>query len=298
MLSLTPERLTASLELAESINAANSVEIRGQSQVQDVFRYFANPNKSGVDSRIWKKYSELSTMEMRGTGDTGLKRRQIMIIHMLTWEWLDFIVYDGYKHHMENKEHFLNKLYKKIELIIKAPDMARNLDASEFIPGFKKGEATFAYKKRGRERYREGSKDEYIKQATVVLRAWYQFPEGNSESQAAFLRGIIKYVGYDILFLDSTWDAFNNMHKMIFGEKGKRMPSKEHIQEWVETQFAKWDICNPESDERQVLARIGENLEWVEEDKQLKNALNTYVTGTWYKLSMVLMSIIIVRPRR
>lgn len=161
--SLSIENLQKSLDILSS--KAMQMEDIGifVNQSEEIIEYLSNPNETSNRCYIWKIYNSLISNRNSTAVRMRFQQGEIMIVTLMTWEWLDYTILKGYKSYIAEETHYLFKLFQAIALLFDTSTTNCEFDAAAFLTGFKPGEAVYSYHSNGNNWYKSHSQDEYVK---------------------------------------------------------------------------------------------------------------------------------------
>lgn len=205
---------------------------------------------------ILEKNDSLATLEMT------LHRQRIMILHKLTWQWLQQVV----QHHVPLADtstsppsHWVEFIAYQFHLLVIASTQSAVIqppDCLKVLPGCSEPYGWTL----GRRRLfgNDTQRHQYvITQVLKVLQFWLRYPPA-SEPQAVFLSQITTAAGGDdILLIEEVWQSFRHVKTHVLGNHKITRVKGSHFEPFVAA-LQSHPITDCTSKERVLLKSIGD----------------------------------------
>ncbi|KAF9041370.1 hypothetical protein BJ165DRAFT_1530100 [Panaeolus papilionaceus] len=209
--------------------------------------------------QLWQAYEEQDIDLAQATLVNFVQARQLLLVNMLLWEWLEKTTDDGYTCRNNPGASGLGQLFNHVEVDLLARKKKLVYDAADYLPNFTRGETVSSISISARRIF-----DEELLRSTVfqILLFWLGFPDRAGQERAWFVRALVDYVCPHILLLPAMWRVCHSISYLALAT-GKKNVSKVMIQDWASTYLASHPVTQIDTYEYHLLDRIQAAIESV-----------------------------------
>ncbi|KDR71681.1 hypothetical protein GALMADRAFT_213585 [Galerina marginata CBS 339.88] len=243
LFNLSSNRLEKTLRTVRAI--ANGVEADSlQSMSLEKMEQILRRHVITGARELWSMFRSFSVERCTSNLGVWLRQKQLLLLNMTIWEWLDDLLEDAYERGRHDPSSEVGCLLRRVEIMLETQPLQIRLDASDVLSFFQPDEAVFE-QKQGKKRYPRL----FFKHGSI-----FQIPR--SQSQAWLVRELSNRIGPQVLFLNDIWKAAYNINTHVLGVSKNSRITKFDIQRWSKRYLAGHILTNRNSHDYKILSLI------------------------------------------
>ncbi|KAH6894930.1 hypothetical protein BKA70DRAFT_1439101 [Coprinopsis sp. MPI-PUGE-AT-0042] len=243
------------LEVKSAVTSSAPSELYAFTTLASDFRAASLPKISQLYRRLLHESSSLSIALQE-------QRMWRMMMNMAMWEGVAFSINMAYNGFVgQSPAISLSPIFTVISKMISQPLTPWQIDASDYVEGFERGESIYHHAPEGRSDrfvYKHESPLMLKRIAARILLVWHGLPKNaDTQAQAVFVRGLIQVVGVSALRYPPVWDAYQHLPGLVSSHRPSSLTNLVHaVRQWSTHALWPEEISNKDGELQAILSTV------------------------------------------